>query len=69
MKSVNCSKAIKSVRLKVQMEYLARAREFRVYYRRQCNEASQFISSMTDEQRKAEIEGHVHISFDYQQNL
>ena len=70
MKSVNCSEAEKSERLRTQEEHLAIARECREYYRRQCNEASQFISSMTDEERNAEIvEGPVRISFDYAQNL
>ena len=70
MKSANCSETEKSERLRVQEEHLARAKECREYYRRQCNEASDFISSLTEEQRHAEVvEGPVHISFDYAQNL
>ena len=70
MKSMNCNENEKSERLRVQEEHLARARECREYYRSQCNEASEFISSMTDEHRNAEIvDGPIHISFDYAQNL
>ena len=70
MKSVNCSEAEKSERLRTQEEHLARARECREYYRSQCNEASEYMSSLSGEQSSEDIiEGPVHISFDYAQNL
>ena len=70
MKSVNCSEAEKSERLRTQEEHLARARECREYYRSQCNEASEYMSSLSGEQSSKDvIEGPVHISFDYAQNL
>ena len=70
MKSANRSETEKSERLRVQEEHLARAKDCREYYSRQCNEASDFISSLTEEQRNAEVvEGPVQISFDYAQNV
>ena len=70
MKSVNCSEAEKSERLRVQEEHLARARECREYYRSQCSEASQFLGSLSKEPTNEEVvEGPIHVSFDYVQNL
>ena len=70
MKSVNCSEAEKSERLRIQEEHLARARECREYYRSQCSEASQFLGSLSEEPTNEEVvEGPIHVSFDYAQNL
>lgn len=70
MKSVNCSENEKSERLQVQEQHLARASECREYYRNQCNETSNYINSLTDEQKQADVvDGPIHISFDYAQNL
>ena len=70
MKSVNCTEEEKSERLREQEVHLNQAKECRQYYRKQCDASSAYINSLTPEQKESdELDGPVHVSFDYAQNL
>ena len=71
MKSVNCTEAEKSARLKQQEDHLALAKECRAYYKQQCEDSSEFWNSLSDEQKQSrnQLDGTIHVSFDYAQNV
>ena len=71
MKFVSCSEAEKSAQLVKQEQHLALAKEYRDYYKLQCENSCTYWNSLTEDEKQSHdmLDGALHISFDYAQNV
>lgn len=69
MKTINADEASKSEKLKVQERHLRVAQDCRNYYKGQCTLTENLYNALSNEEKSNVIDGPIHVSFDYAQNL